>query len=88
MKEKFNKFKKWLFRPVSAKVKTNGIILGLATLFTFSIIMAFCVHWTLCFIPVFLLVLVLYCAKLPIDMKKTIEDKQKAEAKKYAKKEK
>ena len=88
MKEKFNKFKKWLFRPVSARVKTNGIIYGLVALFIYSLVLSILTHWWLCLVPIALILLVVYCAKLPIDVKKTIEDKQKMEEKRNARKEK
>lgn len=73
MKEKFQKFKKWLFRPVSPKVKTGGIIFPLATLVTYSIVLSLFTHWLLALVPVALLLIVLYTAKLPVEVdKKTI----------------
>ena len=88
MKEKINKFKKWLFRPVSAKVKSNGIIYGIVALFVYSVILSFFTHWFLCIVPILLIALVLYCAKLPIDVKKTLQDKMKMEEKRNAKNQK
>ena len=66
MKKLFTKIKNWLFRPVSPKVKTSGIIIPLATLVTYSIVLSLFTHWLLAIIPVFLLAIVLYSAKLPV----------------------
>lgn len=76
MKKLFKKFTDWLFSPVSAKTKTNGILVSLGLLFTFSIILCFIVKWWLCFIPLGLLLLTLYCAKLPVKAEKQFETKK------------
>lgn len=76
MKKFFKKFTDWLFRPVNAKVKTNGIIISLFTIFVFSIILCFFTKWWLCLIPIGLLLLTLYCAKLPVKVEKQAETKK------------
>lgn len=76
MKKLFKKFTDWLFRPVSAKVKTNCILIALGTLLTFCIVLCFIVKWWLCVIPLALLVLTLYLAKLPVKAEKQIETKK------------
>lgn len=76
MKKLFKKIKDWLFSPVSAKVKTNSILIALGSLLTFSIVLCFIVNWWLCLIPLFLLILTLYLAKLPIKVEKQSELKK------------
>lgn len=71
MKKIFNKIKKWVFRPISPKVKTRCIIISLASLIAFSIIISFFVHWLLASVPLLLLGLALYYAKLPIKVDKS-----------------
>lgn len=67
---RFQRFKKWLFRPVNAKVKTYGIICSIVATYVFSIVLSMFTHWLLALIPLFLLVLCLYCAKLPVKVVK------------------
>lgn len=83
MKKIFNKIKKWVFRPCSPKVKTRCILISLAFLLAYSIIISFFVHWLLALVPLFLLGLILYYAKLPVKL----DEKTFTEAlKKYGKK--
>ena len=70
MKKFIEKIKNWFFRPISPVFKTRGIIISLFSLFVFSVIMSICVHWAFAFIPVLLLALVLYIAKLPLKVLK------------------
>lgn len=66
MKNLFTKIKNWLFRPVSAKLKSRAIIGSLVSLFILSIFFAICIHWILIIIPILHVVILLYAAKLPI----------------------
>lgn len=68
--KKYNKVIAWLFRPVSQKTKTTGIICSLGCIFVFAVIMAILQHWLLAFVPLVLLALCLYCAKLPVKIEK------------------
>lgn len=66
MKKILTKIKNWLFRPISPKTKSKGIVILLGSLAFYSIFISFFAHWLCALIPLAMLGLVLYLAKIPV----------------------
>lgn len=70
MKKFFTNIKNWFWSPITSKSKTKSIFVLLCTLFFVTMLFALFTHWALCFIPILILLLLLYVAKLPIKQEK------------------